>query len=122
MIINQPQQTPNPKILTTYKAIIKQSATDAPTSTILQNNTNLTITTERESTGQYLLNLSTPIDPDKTLIIFPNNVDNVQNVAAVIILNDDQLIRAIRLLVCDLDGTPRDNALNSNTLIIEIYN
>lgn len=122
MIINQPQQTPNPKILTTYKAIIKQSGTDAPTSTILQNNTNLTITTERESTGQYLLNLSTPIDPDKTLIIFPNNVDNVQNVAAVIILNDDQLIRAIRLLVCDLDGTPRDNALNSNTLIIEIYN
>lgn len=123
MNANQPDiSLPKTPAVQQYAAIVQQSSTDAPTLTVLQNTYPQTITPTRESTGQYKLTLSKKIDPLKTTIIFPNNVDNTFQVAAVQILDDDYMIEAIRILVCDFEGTPFDNALAYNTLIFQTYN
>lgn len=103
---------------TTYVIGLTQSGTDAPVITGFENNTGLTITWTRQSTGVYDGTVSTSFDTTKTWV----QVTGGTNEATTLHLKTLSSSK-IRLANLSLDGsaTPTDN-LDNGYLELRIYN
>ena len=81
---------------TRYVSLVSQSGTDNPTSNVLENTLNLEINWMRESQGEYLGDLSIPIDVNNTVILH-NNLAEIRSVRVELISSNQIRIRTERL-------------------------
>lgn len=103
----------------TYAAILSQSGTSAPSNTSTKNNSGLTLTWSRTSTGIYVLTSSTSLSA-YTCILQVSNSSFASNSFTITQIGD-----AFRLRTYDTSsGTPvlADELITGATLKIEFYN
>lgn len=102
---------------TSYVALINQSSTDAPTLTVLKNDTGLTFTPSRTIAGAYAIGFSSPPVLAKLEVIIGNQSNNVDALITYYI-NSSQLFINTKDVSTD---TQIDGIFLNTTLRINIY-
>lgn len=96
-----------------YVALLTQSGTDAPTATVLENNTGLTFTPSYDDVGLYFLEPDTAPASDK-VAVFCTNGAAAGDVFAL--WREDKLNISTRS-----SGAPTDSILSNSAVEIRIY-
>lgn len=96
-----------------YVALLNQSGTDAPTATVLENNTGLTFTPSYDDVGLYFLEPDTAPASDK-VAVFCTNGAAAGDVFAL--WREDKLNISTRS-----SGAPTDSILSNSAVEIRIY-
>lgn len=103
-----------------YKALISQSGTSAPTVVILENTIGAIVWT-RTNIGEYFGTLANAFTLDKTFIPPMRRFLN-GDLSGEIIANAGRIsVNQVKILTFDSGYTEQDDALDSNTILIEVY-
>ena len=109
---------------TSYSALVNQTDTNPPTSTILSNNTTLTFTWSYVGVGRYDLNISSAVNLNKILVL--SSIQLYNGPGAIVLLsfvqNDSTSTKLRFRCVQPGDGTPTNSFLLNHGLEIRVYN
>ncbi len=104
---------------TVYTALIAQTGTDAPTATILKNNTGATLTWSRVNPGIYRCNASSPIFTLNKTFVLVNAGTSPNGPGAFIEWNHSTSFVEINFF--DIAGVQSDDLLDQGAFEIRIY-
>lgn len=109
---------------TSYSALVNQTGTNPPTSTILSNDTTLTFTWSYAGVGRYDLDISSAVNLNKILVLSSIQLINGPSAIALLsfVQNDSTSTKLRFRCVQPGDGTPTNSLLLNHGLEIRVYN
>ena len=107
---------------TSYSALVNQTSTNPPTSTILSNDTTLTFTWSYVGVGIYDLNISSAVNLNKILVLSSIQFYNGPSVIALLsFVQNDSTSTKLRFRCAQTSGTATNSLLLNHGLEIRVY-
>ena len=106
-----------------YAALVSQTGTNPPTSTILSNDTTLTFTWSYVNVGIFDLNISSDIDLNKVLVLSPIQFYNGPGATVLLVFEQNSSTTTkLRFRCSQLSGSSFNGLLLNQSLEIRVYN